>query len=97
MPVVHEAVDLAGWLRAQAPLPAQGTRLLLSLRTGTQALRMAAAGGGGLIFLSGPEGGLSSTEEDLARAHGFAPGPLGTRVLRAEPAPLAALAALTLQ
>ena len=97
VPVVHDAVDLAGWLRAQAPLPAQGTRLLLSLRTGTQALRMAAAGGGGLIFLSGPEGGLSSTEEDLALAHGFAPVTLGPRVLRAETAPLAALAALTLQ
>ena len=97
VPVVHDAVDLAGWLRAQAPLPAQGTRLLLSLRTGTQALRTAAAGGGALIFLSGPEGGLSSTEEDLALAHGFAPVTLGPRVLRAETAPLAALAALTLQ
>ena len=96
VPVVHDAVDLAGWVRAQAPLQAQGTRLLLSLRTGTQALRTA-AGGGALIFLSGPEGGLSSTEEDLALAHGFAPVTLGSRVLRAETAPLAALAALTLE
>ena len=54
-------------------------------------------GFGALIFLSGPEGGLSSTEEDLALAHGFAPVTLGTRVLRAETAPLAALAALTLE
>ncbi|HEY9208472.1 MAG TPA: RsmE family RNA methyltransferase, partial [Acidovorax sp.] len=45
----------------------------------------------------GPEGGLSAAEEDLALAQGFAPVTLGPRVLRAETAPLAALAALTLQ
>jgi 16S rRNA (uracil1498-N3)-methyltransferase len=49
-----------------------------------------------VLFLSGPEGGLSSAEEDLALAHGFVPVTLGARVLRAETAPLAALAALTL-
>ena len=47
-------------------------------------------------FLSGPEGGLSPTEEALAVSHGFAPVTLGPRILRAETAPLAALAALTL-
>ena len=35
-------------------------------------------------------------QEDLALQHGFAPVTLGPRVLRAETAPLAALAALTL-
>lgn len=45
--------------------------------------------------LSGPEGGLSEAEEDLARAHGFLPLGLGPRVLRAETAALAALAWLT--
>ena len=49
-----------------------------------------------MVFLSGPEGGLSAGEEDLALQHGFAPVTLGPRVLRAETAPLAALAALTL-
>jgi len=94
VPVVHAAVDLAGWLRAAGTVaPAQ--RLLLSLRDGTAPLR-AAAGPGAVVFLSGPEGGLSSTEEDLALAQGFAPATLGARVLRAETAPLAALAALTL-
>ena len=47
-------------------------------------------------FLSGPEGGLSPAEEALAVLHGFAPVTLGPRILRAETAPLAALAALTL-
>ena len=94
VPVVHNAVDLAGWVRAQA----QATtvqRLLLSLRPGTAPLHTAAGPAGPVVFLSGPEGGLSSTEEDLALQHSFAPVTLGPRVLRAETAPLAALAALT--
>jgi 16S rRNA (uracil1498-N3)-methyltransferase len=48
----------------------------------------------GVTFLSGPEGGLSSAEEQLALSLGFQPVTLGTRVLRAETAALAALAAL---
>ena len=102
VPVVHAAIDLAGWLRS----PGQGLtspetrdtpqRLLLSLRAGTAPLHTAAGPDGHVVFLSGPEGGLSSTEEDLALQHSFAPVTLGPRVLRAETAPLAALAALTL-
>jgi 16S rRNA (uracil1498-N3)-methyltransferase len=97
VPVVHGAVDLAGWVRAQAQPGTAGTaqRLLLSLRAGTVPLHTGAAGTGPVVFLSGPEGGLSPVEEDLALQHGFAPVTLGARVLRAETAPLAALAALT--
>jgi 16S rRNA (uracil1498-N3)-methyltransferase len=47
-----------------------------------------------ITFLSGPEGGLSTAEEDAAMGLGFAPVTLGSRVLRAETAALAALAAL---
>ena len=94
VPEIHPAVDLARWLAAPADGGAQ--RLLLSLREGTVPLGKAAAPGGPVLFLSGPEGGLSRTEEDLALQHGFAPVTLGPRVLRAETAPLAALAALTL-
>ena len=39
-------------------------------------------------FLSGPEGGLSETEEALARRQGWTPVSLGQRVLRADTAPL---------
>ncbi|MDP4077428.1 16S rRNA (uracil(1498)-N(3))-methyltransferase [Acidovorax sp. A1169] len=97
VPVVHCAVDLADWVRAQAQPGTAGTaqRLLLSLRAGTVPLHTGAAGTGPVVFLSGPEGGLSPVEEDLALQHGFAPVTLGARVLRAETAPLAALAALT--
>ena len=44
-----------------------------------------------VTVLSGPEGGLSSTEEALALAAGFVPWQLGPRTLRAETAALAAL------
>ncbi|MFN3440035.1 MAG: 16S rRNA (uracil(1498)-N(3))-methyltransferase [Acidovorax sp.] len=110
VPVVNDAIDLAAWVRANAAAAASAApgsasaagmaqRMVLSLRPGTSPLRAAAGlegGQGPVLFLSGPEGGLSSAEEDLAVQHGFAPVTLGPRVLRAETAPLAALAALTL-
>jgi 16S rRNA (uracil1498-N3)-methyltransferase len=46
------------------------------------------------LLLSGPEGGLEGQEEALARQAGFMPASLGPRVLRADTAPLAALALL---
>lgn len=49
-----------------------------------------------LVVLSGPEGGLSDEEQQLAQRHGLKPWSLGPRVLRAETAPLAALARLTM-
>jgi 16S rRNA (uracil1498-N3)-methyltransferase len=71
---------------------------LLSLQAGTQPLQqtLAATGQGPVTFLSGPEGGLTSAEEAAALACGFVPVTLGSRTLRAETAPLAALATLTL-
>lgn len=44
-----------------------------------------------VLFLNGPEGGLSSEEEALARQHGMVAIGLGPRVLRADTAPLMAL------
>jgi 16S rRNA (uracil1498-N3)-methyltransferase len=46
-------------------------------------------------LLSGPEGGLSPAEEAQAIAAGFLPVSLGSRVLRAETAPVAVLSALS--
>lgn len=94
VPPVHTIQSVPAWLATA--LPAQ--RLLLSLQADSVPLaqRLAALPGGPLVFLSGPEGGLSPAEEQAARAHGFTPVSLGARTLRAETAPLAALAALTL-
>ena len=47
-----------------------------------------------ITLLSGPEGGISPAEQTLALQHGFVPVSLGPRVLRADTAPLAALACL---
>ena len=45
-----------------------------------------------LMLLIGPEGGLAEHEVDAARQAGFIPTAFGTRVLRTETAPIAALA-----
>ena len=110
VPVIHEAVTLAQWLQANANANADTTaaagagnaapqRMVLSLAEGTQPLLQAVAQQptqAPVLFLSGPEGGLSPAEDATARAAGFAPVTLGPRVLRAETAPLAALATLGL-
>ena len=97
VPLIHEVMSLSAWAKGQTAART-GQALLLSLRPGTQALRVAVSTAGQpsqpVTFLSGPEGGLSATEEDLALAGGFAPVTLGPRVLRSETAALAALAAL---
>ena len=92
VPVIHAPVDLAQWVKSAQLADAQ--RLVLSLADGTRPLPAALQARGAaqpVVFLSGPEGGLSPAEEALARANGFAPVTLGARVLRAETAPLAAL------
>ncbi|MGE4331421.1 16S rRNA (uracil(1498)-N(3))-methyltransferase [Diaphorobacter sp.] len=94
VPTVHAPLALADWLRQCG---AQGSaRLLLSLRRGSRPLREAVGDAGAAWVLHGPEGGLTTQEEDAALAAGFAPASLGPRVLRAETASVAALALLGL-
>ena len=97
VPVMHPALTLAQWLQAHpVEHDAPGTqRAVLSLAPGCQPLaQVLAKEAGPVVVLSGPEGGLSPAEEALALQAGFAPVTLGTRILRAETAPLAALALL---
>lgn len=89
VPTVLAVQPLQAWLATQAR-----AGLLLSLRPGTEPLA-AAARVDEVTLLSGPEGGLTAAEEDAAAARGWKPVHLGARVLRAETAPLAALAVLT--
>jgi 16S rRNA (uracil1498-N3)-methyltransferase len=96
LPVVHPVHDLATWLRSAPPSPGCAAHVL-SLRPGpclAAALGAADAAQRDWLVLSGPEGGLSEREEDLAAECGYTPLSLGPRVLRAETAPLALLAAL---
>lgn len=91
VPVIHPVQPFAGWLDTQG---GPAVRLVLSLAEGTRSLAAMAPGEQGVTVLSGPEGGLSGSEEQQAIARGFAPVTLGTRVLRAETAALAALVSL---
>lgn len=95
VPAIHPVMNLAAWLKARAA-GSHGPSLLLSLRSGTQALRTLDLGevSTDVTFLSGPEGGLGAAEEEAALACGFSPVTLGPRVLRSETAALSALAAL---
>ena len=93
VPLIHPVLDLQRWL---AIAPVTPVRLLLSLAPHVLPLVEAATSPGAVLALSGPEGGLSTSEHDAAIARGFRPVGLGERVLRSETAPLALLAALTL-
>jgi 16S rRNA (uracil1498-N3)-methyltransferase len=85
------------WLASIPKTPALGAqRWLLSPASQTEWHPQLAISASSLLFLSGPEGGLSAEEEDLAKQQGFSPVSLGPRVLRADTAPLAVLAALAL-
>ena len=95
VPTVLPLQTLAQWLQSPAATEAAHQRLLLSLRSGSAPVTHLTASRQPAWFLSGPEGGLSPTEEDAALAAGFAPASLGPRVLRAETAALAALTLLT--
>ncbi|MFM6990992.1 MAG: 16S rRNA (uracil(1498)-N(3))-methyltransferase [Rhodoferax sp.] len=99
VPRIHPVAPLAQWLRGLAasnPEGLSGERFLLSLREGSHPLRAWASANAtdAAVLLSGPEGGLSSTEEEAALACGFSAVSLGARVLRAETAALTSLALL---
>ncbi len=88
--------SFAAWLPSDAA--AAGNRIVLSLDPSAVAPTAARGGAiGPLLTLSGPEGGLSESEESAAVARGFIRVGLGPRVLRADTAPLALLAWLGLE
>jgi 16S rRNA (uracil1498-N3)-methyltransferase len=105
VPLIAAPVAFDAWLRA-APTDTTTTtpRFVLSLAADAQPLSSLAAHLRSasqrdrpvVHLLSGPEGGLSPDEEATARAQGWQALSLGPRTLRAETAPLATLAALTL-
>ena len=105
VPQVLQPLALRAWLAGLAAPEAGACRWQLSLAPGAPplaaalALQRAGAGaatgagaGAHITLLSGPEGGLAAAEIALAEAAGFCPVSLGQRVLRADTAPLAALA-----
>lgn len=93
VPPVQPVMPLDQWLRA-APWAPGAARMLLSPAPDAAPLGPRAPAAG-VVLLSGPEGGLTDDEQALAIEAGFAATRLGPRILRAETAPLAALAVLT--
>jgi 16S rRNA (uracil1498-N3)-methyltransferase len=93
VPEVATPVALREFTATARTTGAIGVRLLLSPAA---ALRLddVAPPVTHVTVLIGPEGGLSESEEDLARAAGFTPVRMGPRVLRTETAAIAALALL---
>lgn len=83
---------LQDWL-TELPLHHLGLLSLAPDAIGLDAFK-AGLGDMDLTLLSGPEGGLSDEEEHMARSHHMTALSLGPAKLRAETAPLAALAAL---
>jgi 16S rRNA (uracil1498-N3)-methyltransferase len=90
IPTIEAVGDLAaGCARA----PADDRRVLLAPEAG-QTLLALLAPATSVSLLIGPEGGFDAEELTLAMQHGFQTARLGPRVLRAETAPLAALAVI---
>lgn len=96
LPEVAPVAAIGDWLRVSAGAPADVQRRWLLSPRGGAAPRALSSVAGPCCVLSGPEGGLSPAEEEAARGAGFEPLSLGSRVLRADTAPLAALALLAL-
>jgi 16S rRNA (uracil1498-N3)-methyltransferase len=103
---VGPPVNLLQAISQLSVAPLQAARWILSLSPGTRSLQEmmqtlktskdeGQAKMSEVILLSGPEGGLSPAEEAQALAAGFLPVSLGSRVLRAETAPVAVLSALS--
>ena len=87
---LREAVSMRAWLAAQSMWMPIGVAEGAARAPGADAARRPAF----VTFLSGPEGGLSEQEEQAALAAGWQAVSLGRRILRADTAPLAAMAAI---
>jgi 16S rRNA (uracil1498-N3)-methyltransferase len=89
VPALRPTLAFRDW----AAQPSQAARWMLAPGAG-ESLAARPAPTGPVELLVGPEGGLSERELDIAATIGFEALALGPRVLRAETAPLAALAAM---
>jgi 16S rRNA (uracil1498-N3)-methyltransferase len=87
-------IEFASDLASGCELAPAGDRRVLLAPDAAQTLLALIAPGTGVSLLIGPEGGFDAQEVTLAVQHGFQSCRLGPRVLRAETAPLAALAAI---
>ncbi|HPH64722.1 MAG TPA: RsmE family RNA methyltransferase [Kofleriaceae bacterium] len=77
-------------LTTQAPM---ARRVLLHTAGGVPVQQLAGEDAAApMVIITGPEGGLAPNEVELLSSNGFVPGALGSRILRAETAPVVAVA-----
>jgi 16S rRNA (uracil1498-N3)-methyltransferase len=94
LPDLQEVETIEDWLGKQQGLKllldpyAETTLTTLKSETMLEPIKV--------TLLTGPEGGFSKQEREMAKASGFIPVRLGARILRTETASLAALAAVQL-
>jgi len=88
VPALTEIAPLASWVAQQ-----QGLRVFLDPYSQTSLAQLQPEAMQ-VTLLTGPEGGFSAQERELAQAAGFIPVRLGSRILRTETASLTALAAV---
>ena len=90
LPALREPLAFRDWI-ARSP----AYTLQLMLQPGEpHSLASLQPPAGNILLLTGPEGGLTSEEQEIARAAGFAGIRLGQRILRTETAALAAIAGM---
>jgi 16S rRNA (uracil1498-N3)-methyltransferase len=94
VPAVADPLRLDAWL--QGLRGDAGVRCLLTLAEAPPWPPLGLHGAHEVVVLSGPEGGFTPAEEAAACDTGFVTCSLGPRVLRADTAPLAALAWIAL-
>lgn len=88
LPALLEVEQLQNWIGNQ-----QGLKVFLDPYAETTLMELSPEAMK-VTLLTGPEGGFSNQERDAAKASGFIPVRLGSRILRTETASLAALAAV---
>ena len=88
LPEMSDIIDISEWLSQQ-----QGLRIFLDPYA-QHSLTDLQPENQRVTLLSGPEGGFSEQERQLAKAAGFIPVRMGSRILRTETAVLSALAAV---
>jgi 16S rRNA (uracil1498-N3)-methyltransferase len=94
VPRIEPVRSIVEWLR-ELPM-SDDARWMLSLSDLAKPVAEMPLVGASIVCLSGPEGGLTASEEAAARERAFADVSLGNRVLRADTAPVAVLAFLSL-
>ena len=92
---IHPAIKLTQWMKENIQTKDQHIRLTLDPYAKTP-LSSIASQPEETTLLIGPEGGLSQSEIELAKQHGFQGIKLGPRILRTETATAAALSVINL-